>query len=365
MENLPSDVLNYNLLLNLSVDEIYSFCLAGKANYAYCDSTNFWRNYFHKMSHSRIQKIVKSAAKKKLFGFIKFVCENTSAINLFLDLRTINYCYYYFAEQNNEAAVHYLYNYMINNYIDENNPDGRSIENMLLKYRIDENIIIRYDNLDLLKAMVNKLTANNVDITMNLLSKLWQLLNNSYYTDYIIDYIMKDYNINHSIVLLRICLNIIHNMTNSNQYYDIFVQLIAYMIRKNEDRVINLVKNEFSEPEIKIYFIENINYGRYIDIFGEIPFVVRNMRPQMFRDKRILDLYMKGNDLEYLTYAYKLISPEHVFNYITLSKKVYRDKIDLMKDLVYHSKTDGYTYWSNIMADILEEYISKNGDENK
>ncbi len=113
MENLPSDVFHHHILFDLPIKEIYRYCLASAANNNdYCNNTTFWRNYLNNKSHTSIQSIIKHAAEQKLFGFVKFVCENYEKINIKIDLRTIIYCYYYFAENNNVVAMRYLYGYI-------------------------------------------------------------------------------------------------------------------------------------------------------------------------------------------------------------------------------------------------------------
>ncbi len=381
MENIPTELYHENIFLSLPIDSIYNICSAQKVNYKYCDDVLVWRKYFMGISHMKVQDVVKNAAKKGIFRFIKFLCENYQIIEIFLDVRTLTYCYYYFAERNNLMAVDYIYDYLITKYGNkkapilkynssedededdsddeeeehEKNDDAYGVGNKSLPVKI-------YNELKNLKKLTKIIVsiAEKVDDSIKLLYAKLNL-----YDEYIAEYIVEsnpDYDWSNLIKPSLFPLNKVAKIS----YFAIVRSIFAYLVRTNKKLVVNKILDmeinealliHLKELTLKQTFIKNCSYKWYIEEYGEKVFTPA---PEGFRSKQLFKLYWEKlviKKISILTYGYQILSADEMITYVKQLTTDAWGEIFYITEWIRNSRKLGYTYWAEeITRKVLADY---------
>ncbi len=363
MQPLPSDLYNYNILLRLPIKDIYRFCLAGKTNYAYCDDVVFWRRYFKDMSHKNIQKIIKNAANEQLFSFVNFMCENYAKMNILLDIRTLVYSYYYFAQQNNKYATQYLYNYLKNKYA------GKTFPKILYKRKIYESLheytLSRY-GLDLvlpsdihkilksLKTVVTLFKAISINAnkkSINHITTIYTKLYKKVYPKYIAEYIVENTNDINWINILQINIS-------TRLFDNLLTEIFGYLVYIGYD-----VSPIILPPTVNTYklviFIQNCDYDSYISVFGDNKIPALEYYNLIFRSKYVYKIYSRdGVNIRLLLDSYTILSPEETVTEILKFNKPVEESLDSFVNIASDAILSGYNNWGEHMIDIINNMMA-------
>ncbi len=366
METTPSEIYQYHILNDLPIEAIYQFCFATKQNKKYCDDMTFWQKFFANKSHTKIQALIMNAAKRGIFTFIKMVCENHELFNIFLDLRTLNYSYYYFAERDNLDAMEYLYSYMKENDGDLRGDDSSDSDSYSDGEYSPPSIVVMQRNSKLLKklgGMVRKMNINTVAAMAASYAKLIVYI----YPEYIAEFLVTKYAANDWTTIIKNR----ENIKSSNQfddpastYHDLIFEIFAYLVRNNKreqvDKIINKIINHFEYNFLFRIFIENCDYNWYNELYNEISGINKDnidkymdALPKAFRDKKVFEIYWAPNKRNaYLHKAYLFLSPKRTLRHLRELK--INNKKSFARDIISFARIDGYSYWANIMTNLME-----------
>lgn len=364
---LSEDVITHEILPQLSIKEVYSYCTSNRTAQKLCDDISFWKVYLRNYDHEAIQKAVLAAARANNLTFVRLLVEYAEELSLTVDMRTHRSAYYYFAERANVEALEYL-----RDVLDDTIQGLKltvSFQTVLELIERLGNVVLA--NQDVCRTLIWKsdhpeIEPEGITAVIDSIADTWlKLMGTGVHTDYITEKLVARLG---DVVL---CLIDLHTFdkTDWSIWVEPPVNQFEYAILSSYFRSMSVENTEAFRALLEIMLRQWWDADRHITtlFIGNASYDVYRMLELYLTDDS--HIYARDPKIWYIIYDLDELDPDDAVGlmktaYLSISPSEWRQHLneysqwqqkDIIKETILFARDDGYTAWVEEAERLLKD----------